>query len=267
MFLGRPFMTSEEAEEYTRRAFEANADRPPSSPEVFGRATNEFWLERGPLAMVGGRTMTSLIVDPVDGRLPALTARGQAQTQRAGSRRFDRADDLSLALRCLRSAAGPPYFPAQPDANFIRITQSRDHVAIVQEKYGETRIVRLNGGPHVAERIRSWMGDSVGRWDGDSLVVETTNFTDKLALGNRFDENLRLMERFTRTTPDVLLYEVRVDDPTAFARPWTFVLPMRRTGEELFEFACHEGNYSLANILRGARAEERSNSGSAERPR
>lgn len=263
-------MTDAEAAQYERQTLQdVNTDPRPGtgSPDGFGPAVNEFWLERGPLARVRGRTMTSLIVDPDDGRLPALTARGQVQAaQRSGSRRFDRVEDLSLALRCLRSAAGPPYFPAQPDANLIRITQSRDHVAITQEKYYETRVIRLGDGPHLSERIQSWMGDSVGHWDGDSLVVETTNFTEKLSLGNRFDENLRLVERFTRTTAGVLIYQVTVDDPTAFTRPWTFVLPMRRTGEELFEFACHEGNYSLANILRGARAEERPRSSAVEKP-
>jgi hypothetical protein len=131
--------------------------------------------------------------------------------------------------------------------------QSRDHVAILQEKFHETRIVRLDDGPHLAAAIRTWLGDSHGRWSGNTLVADTTNFTDQLALGSRFDQNLHLVERFTRVGPDTLLYEFTVNDPTVFTKPWTVVLPMRRTGEQLYEFACHEGNYALPNILRGAR--------------
>jgi len=256
-FAGRAFMTYDEAIVFERDSLaEVDGDR---RAELSSGALNEFWFERGPLASIDGRWPTSLIVDPADGRLPPVTPAAQQRLdqQRPAARRFDGPADFPLSERCLRSAAGPPYLPGAPDANLIRITQSRDHIAIVQEKFHETRIIPLDGRPHLPPSIRSWVGDARGRWDGDTLVVATTNFTPQLSLGNRFDEHLHLVERFTRTGNGTLLYEFTVDNPTFFAAPWTVRLPMRRTGEALHEFACHEGNYSLPNILRGARHQER----------
>jgi len=271
-FAGRAFMTDEEAAAFEQNTLQGvNADRRGATgpPLVDGAAYNEFWFERGTLATIEGRKPTSLVVNPADGRIPALTADAQErQAQRAASgRRFDSPADFSLSERCLRSASGPPYLPTAPDgANLIRIVQTRGQVALVQEKFHETRIVPLDGRPLPSSPIRSWMGASRGHWDGDTLVVETAHFTGQLALGTRFDENLRLVERFTRVGPNTLLYEVTVDDPTFFTKPWTVRLPMTRTGEELHEFACHEGNYSLPNILRGARFQEQSDtSGSSAR--
>ena len=256
-FAGRPFMSDDEAARFEKETLQTvNGDRRGgiAAADLGGAAVNEFWLERGPLAIVNGRKPTSLIVDPADGRLPPLTPAAEARAAaRARSRRFDGPEDLSLSERCLRSASGPPIMAGAPDANVIRIVQSRGHVAIVQEKNHETRFVILDGRPHVSAKIRSWMGDSRGRWEGNTLVVDTTNFTSQLALGARYDENLHLVERFTRVGPNTLLYEFTVDDPTTFTRPWTVVYPMRRTGEELYEFACHEGNYSLPGMLRVAR--------------
>jgi hypothetical protein len=264
-FAGKASMTNEEAVEFERDTLQTvSGDRRRQTPasDLGGVAVNEFWLERGPLATVNGRKPTSLIVDPPDGRIPALTpeAKTRAAQRAALGRRFDGPEDFTLAERCLRSASGPPLLPGAPDGNFIRIVQSRDHVAILQEKFHETRIVRLDDGPHLAAAIRTWLGDSHGRWSGNTLVADTTNFTDQLALGSRFDQNLHLVERFTRVGPDTLLYEFTVNDPTVFTKPWTVVLPMRRTGEQLYEFACHEGNYALPNILRGARFEEQGRS-------
>jgi hypothetical protein len=255
-FSGREFMTYEEAVAFGREAM-ANVEVQRQAG-LGGGAVNEFWFERGPLASIDGRWPTSLIVDPSDGRLPALTpAAQQRATERStAGRRFDGPADLSLSERCLRSAAGPPYLAGAPDANLIRITQSRDHVAIVQEKFHETRIIPLDGRRHVSPAIRSWVGDSRGMWERDTLVVETRNFTPALSLGPRFDEHLLLVERFTRTADDALLYAFTVDDPTFFVQPWHVRLPMRRTRSHLHEFACHEGNYSLPNILRGARYQE-----------
>jgi hypothetical protein len=260
-FAGKAFMTDQEAVEFERETLQTvNGDRrgQTHTSDLSGPAINEFWLERGPLATVNGRKPTSLIVDPPNGRIPESTVDAQTSAaQRAVTgRRFDGPEDFSLAERCLRSASGPPILAGAPDANFIRIVQARDHVAILQEKFHEVRLVSLDGRPHLPAAIRTWVGDSRGRWVGNTLSVDTTNFTYQLALGSRYDQNLHLMERFTRVGPNTLLYEFTVDDPTIFAKAWTVVLPMRRTGEQLYEFACHEGNYALPNILRGARFEE-----------
>jgi hypothetical protein len=245
---GRTHFTSEEAAAFERAT---RARRPPAL-----NALNEFWFERGPLASLDGRWPTSLIVNPADGRIPALTADAEERRARQARARGALVDvrAFSLSERCLRGAAGPPYLPSAPDGNVIRITQSPDHVAISQEKYGETRIINVDRQPHLPPAIRSWMGDSRGQWDGDTLVVRTTNFAEGLDGSNRFDRNLRLVERFTRLGPHTLRYEFTVDDPTVFSAPWTAVLPMRRSGG-MYEFGCHEGNYSLAHMLSAARAE------------
>ena len=218
-------MTEEEAVAFEKATLQAvNSDRRGANPtsDLSGAPVNEFWLERGPLATVNGRKPTSLIVDPPDGRIPALTSEAQTRAaQRAAlGRRVDGPEDFTLAERCLRSAPGPPMLPSA-DANLVKIVQTRDHVVILQEKFHDVRVVPFDGRPHVRPAIRTWVGDSRGRWSGNTL-----------------------------------LYEFTVDDPTAFTKPWTVVLPMRRTGEQLYEFACHEGNYALPNILRGARFEE-----------
>jgi hypothetical protein len=260
-FAGKAFMTEEEAVAFEKERLQAvNSDRRGTNPTSdLGGAFNEFWLERGPLATVNGRRPTSLIVDPPDGRIPALTLDAQTKAaQRAAlGRHLDGPEDFSLSERCLRSASGPPILAGAPDGNLIRIVQSGGHVAILQEKFHETRLVSLDGRPHLPAAIRTWLGDSRGRWVGNTLSVDTTNFTQQLASGSRFDQNLHLVERFTRVGPNTLLYEVTVDDPTVFTRPWAVVLTLRRTGEQLYEFACHEGNYALPNMLRGARVEDR----------
>jgi hypothetical protein len=248
-FAGKPFMTAEEAAEFEKQRLQAVDQTLGSGPAI-----DAAWLERGLLATVNGRYPTALVVDPPDGRIPALTPEAQRRiAERADAfRRTDGPEDRLLSERCLRSASGPPMFPSA-DANFIQIVQTRDYVVILQEKFHDTRIVRLDGRPHVAADIRSWAGDSRGRWNGDTLVVDTTNFTNQIGLTGRFDQTLHLVERYTPVGLDILLYEVNIDDPTAFTKPWTVVVPMRRTDEQIYEFACHEGNYALPNILRGAR--------------
>ena len=254
-FGGRAWMTPDEAHAFERELLdqvEAQSARVPTS-------INEFWFERGTLAIIDGRHPTSLIVHPPDGQIPALTPAAKARLSArpaASARLLTSHLDFSVSERCLRSGSGPPYLAGAPDANLLRIVQSRDHVAFVQEKFHEARIVALADRPHVSGQIRSWIGDSRGQWEGDTLVIDTTNFTPKLEWANRFDGNLHLIERFTRVAADTLLYEFTIDDPTYFTEPWTVRLPMIRTGEALHEFACHEGNYSLPNMLRGARAQD-----------
>jgi hypothetical protein len=262
-FAGTPELTPEAAAAYEKRTVErSNRDRrDTSSVEAdLGGAYNEFWWERGTLlASVNGKKRTALIVDPADGKIPALTPAAQ---QRAAARAADRRDhaadgpeNRSLGERCLLFNAGPPMLPG-PYNNYVEIHQTVDHVVIYNEMIHDARIVPLDGRAHAAPAIRRWLGDSRGRWEGNTLVVDTTNFTDKTNFRGA-DENLHLIERFTRVGPATLLYEFTVDDPTAFTKPWSAALPMSKTDDRVFEYACHEGNYSLTGILRGARAQER----------
>ena len=256
----KAFLTSAEGAAFERELRESqNVDRRGATAEadLNGPGINDFWLERGSLAVVDGRIPTSLIVDPADGRMPAATAAAQrlvAERQRLTGR-ADAVEDRSLSERCLHAASGPPYLPS-PDANTLRIVQSPEHIALTAEKFHETRIVTL-GGRHLPPAFRTWTGDARGRWEGDTLVVDTINFTNAMGLSGRFDGNLHLTERFRRIDRNTLRYEVTIEDATAFVAPWTVVVPMRRVNQPLYEFACHEGNYSLPNILNGARAEER----------
>jgi len=261
-FAGKPELTGDEAAAYERRLMEQNnRDRRESSAEAdLGGAYNEFWWDRGThLATVRGRKLTSLIVDPPDGRIPPLTAEGQRRADaRAADRRDHPADGpetRSLGERCLMFNAGPP-MASGPYNNYVQIFQFPGYVVILNEMIHDARLVRLDGSPHPPAAIRRWQGDSRGRWDGNTLVVDSTNFTDKTNFRGA-DDKLHLIERFTPVDDRTLLYEFTVDDPTAFTRPWTVALPMTRTADRVFEYACHEGNYSLEGILRGARAQDK----------
>ena len=222
---------------------------------------NEFWYDRGD--KVVGTKRTSLIVDPPNGRLPAWTPEGKKRAeQRAEASRQDqlghpRADsweDRPLGERCLMGAnAGPPITPAAYNNN-IQLFQTPEHVAIVNEMIHETRIIPLDGRPH--GHVPQWKGDSRGHWEGDTLVVDTTNFKRETSLVGS-SANMHLIERFTRTGPNTLLYEFTVDDPTTWTRPWTAALPMLKTDVPIYEYACHEANYAMSGILAGARAAEK----------
>ena len=238
---------------------------------------NDFWLDYGTNIIEDRRT--SLIIDPPDGRLPALTAEGERLRQvgslaedlpipspvrvRSAGTGADDPEDRGLAERCLLGFnSGPPMMPSGYNNN-MQLFQTPEHVVILNEMVHDARIIPLDGRPHLPERVRQWMGDSRGRWEGDTLVVETTNLTE---LTGSFDPSamqaigtgltVTLTERFTRVDEDTLLYEYTVDDPAIFTRPFTVAVPMRRNDEPMFEYACHEGNYGLLNILSGARAEE-----------
>lgn len=201
---------------------------------------------------------TSLIIGPPDGRLPRST---KAALQRAGEARAARRDhpadgpeDRSLSERCLLwPTAGPPMLP---DFNIYQIVQCAGYLAIVSEMMHETRVIPLGDQPHLPGSVRQWLGDSRGHWEGDMLVVETANFTDKTPVYGS-SKNMRLTERFTRTAPGTILYRFTVNDPDAFAAPWTAEIPMHPAQGPLAEYACQENNEGLARILSGARAEER----------
>jgi len=224
------------------------------------RSYNELWRERGHLLL-----RTSLIVDPPDGRLPALTPEGQKRAQaRAEDRRRrgpDPADswtDRNLAERCI--TRGAPKLPGGYNNNF-QIYQTRNSVVIVQEMIHEARVIRMDGSPHPDPKIRLWMGDSIGHWEGDTLVVDTTNYNDKI-VDNSFNccpgagSGLHVVERFRRVDADRIDYRYTIEDPNTYTRPWTAEVPMTRTDEPIYEYACHEGNYALLDILKGARAKE-----------
>jgi len=261
-FAGREFLTDAEAKALEERtAVQSNRDNRSQSPDAdLGGAYNEFWWDRGVhAARVNGKARTSLVVDPPDGRIPALTADGQSRANaRADDRRQHAADgpeNRSLGERCLLFNAGPPMLSG-PYNNYVQILQTRDHIIILNEMIHDARIVPLDGRPHQPAAIRSWLGDSRGRWDGNTLVVETTNFTNKTNVRGS-GEGLTLVERFTRTGAGSLLYEFTVNDAASFTRPWSAVLPMAKTDDRIFEYACHEGNYAMTGILRGARFAEK----------
>jgi hypothetical protein len=200
---------------------------------------------------------TSLIIDPPDGRIPALVpaAIDRARTEAAARRArgpADRAQDLSLGTRCV--SFGTPNLRAGYQSYFD-ITQGPGVVALRSEMIHDARIFPIDAGPHVSKTIAQYHGDSRAHWDGDTLVVDTTNFVrDAFRLTNT--ERLRVTEKFRRVAEDTVEYYVTLDDPATWARPWTLMIPLKKTGERMFEFACHEGNYGLAAILRGARAQE-----------
>ena len=237
---------------------------------------NNFWIDNGTrYVMVDGRKRMSIIVDPPDGRVPALTAearqRAAARTTQATSDQQSREDDPGfdptpgayddperrpLGERCLvgfGSTSGPPSLPVLYN-NLHQIVQTKDTVVILNEMVHDARVVRMNA-PHLPKTMRRWLGDSVGRWEGDTLGVDTTNFTDKTRFRGA-SENLHVVERFTRIDPKTLLYRFTIEDPSTWTTAWTGEYTWPATDEKLYEYACHEANYALMNILRGARLKE-----------
>jgi hypothetical protein len=257
---GKATFTAEEAAAYEKQVVDRNnVDHRSGNAEAdVTLGYNDFWWDRG--TKVVGSRRTSLIVDPPDGHIPLLTPEAQTRVQdtRAWMRKHatDGPEGRSLGERCiLWATAGPPLLPGPYNNNF-QIVQTPDHVVILSEMIHDARVIPLDGSPHLASNIRQWMGDSRGHWDGNTLVVDTTNFSDQYSFRGS-DRNLHLTERFTRVSPEALLYEFTVDDTTAFTKPWTAQILVTRTKGPIFEYACHEGNYAMTDILAGARAAER----------
>ena len=259
---GKQVLTEEEAAAYQNRLLEEadapnpNANGLPLGLQV-GRSLGASWFERGKL--VEDRR-TSLIVDPPDGRVPPMTPAAQKQAAaRAQQRRLhpsDGPEDRSLTERCLVwPSAGPPMLPTGYNSNY-QIVQGPGYVMILVEMIHDVRLIPLDGRPHLAPGIHQWLGDSRGHWEGNTLVVDTTNFTGKTTFRGS-SENMHLVERFTRTDAETIRYEFTVDDPATFTKPWTAEIPMRKVSGPIYEYACSEGNYSLPDILKGARAEEK----------
>jgi hypothetical protein len=261
-FKDKPYFTKEEAAEWDREFARRNEEPPPGTRQSGTGTYNTVYREFGTRSV---RTLrTSIVTDPPDGRIPPLTpAAADIKRRRLEAlRKFENPEDLGLQDQCLSFlTAGPPMLPYSYNSNY-QIVQTRDTILIHAEMIHDARIIRI-GGRHAPARVRSWLGDSIGRWDGDTLVVDTTNFNDGGGFygdaGGNFgwDRNLHLVERFRFLDADTLLYQFEVDNPTAFTRPWKGELTLARSSEPIFEYACHEGNYSLTNMLRGFRAAER----------
>ncbi len=256
---GKEVLTSEEAAQFEKQTLEQrNPDRRDGTREAdVGRAYNEFWWDFG--SKIIGTRRTSLVVDPPDGKIPPLTEEGKKKAAALAATRSGFAsgpEDRNLWERCLVAPnAGPPMLPSAYNNN-VQIFQTPDSVIIFNEMINDARIVPLDGRPHVPENIRLWRGDSRGRWQGNTLVVETTNFRDDGAFRNA-TASMRLVERFRRVDAETLLYEFTVSDPATWAKPWSVALPMKRTAGPIYEYACHEGNYGMVNLLSGARKLEK----------
>ena len=240
---------------------------------------NNFWIDRGSQVIRVDNTLrSSLIIDPPDGKIPALTSEARERTANLRFRNgpnpeaneenlatnainpnaYDDPEQRPLGERCLLgfgSTSGPPTLPNYFYNNLKQIVQTPTSILILVEMVHDARIVRMNE-PHLPPTIRKWMGDSVGRWEGDTLVVDTTNFTGKTRFRGSTD-SLHVVERFSRVDERTLMYRFTVEDPKTWVTPWTGEYPWPSTGQPVFEYACHEGNYALSNILRGARAMER----------
>jgi hypothetical protein len=254
-----PRFTKEEMKDFL--APFANIEETRGRPDGKGGLTNgnypRGYMDEGDTLIDGNRS--SLIVDPLDGRIPYTPdARKRMAAARAAAMRptGDDPEDLGLNTRCMVGInAGPPLTPLSYN-NVILIIPGRGRVVLMTEMIHTARVVRMNTRAHVPSTIRTWSGDSIGWWEGDALVVETTNFNGKARFQGA-SEKMRVIEKFRRTGADTVTYEYTVDDPATFTRPWTARFPMLRSPKGIFEYACHEGNYTMANALRGARAAEK----------
>jgi hypothetical protein len=257
---GKATLTKEEAAEYAKRRIERdNRDsRAGGNLADVSRAYNESWYDFGTTAS----NQTSLIVDPPDGKLPAMTAEGQKRAAARAAvmaRVAEGPEDRPLWERCILGFnSGPPMMPSGYNNN-VQILQTKNTVAILNEMVHSARIVPIDGRPHGT--TRQWLGDSRGHWEGNTLVVDTINFTDNgtgtIGLRVATDENYHLVERFTRRDDNTLTYEFTMTDPTIWTKPWTVSVPMTKSKQAMYEYACHEGNYGMMGILSGARADEK----------
>ena len=215
------------------------------------------------LARIGGQMRSSWIVEPADGQIP-FTDAGKKANREVNKQTFADPESRPLTERCLiaiGSPEGPPMMNTGFNGNY-QIVQTKDAVAIEVEMNHDVRIIRMADRSHPHPAVQPWMGDSVGWWDGETLVVETTNFNPKTSVqslngGFVYSPQGKLTERFTRVSKDEMLYEFKVEDPVYFKQPWRGEMPMRTAKGPIYEYACHEGNYSIANALSGARVEEK----------
>jgi hypothetical protein len=262
-FKDQAFLTEAEAAAWEREVAARNEEPPPDAPRTGTGTYNTFYREFGTRTVTTRRS--SIVIDPPDGRIPPLTP-AAADIRRRRLERLaaqENPEELGLQDQCAAFVtAGPALLPYSYNSNY-QIVVTPAAVVVHAEMIHDARIVHTDGRPHLPPTVRQWLGDSIGRWEQDTLVVDTTNFVDGSgyfgdAGGNfAYDENLHVIERFRLLDADTLLYQFDIEDPTAYTRPWKGELTMTRSAERIYEFACHEGNYSLENMLRGTRATER----------
>jgi hypothetical protein len=260
-FAGKATLTDAEASAYEKKDLEASdIDKKDSSllrqtGDVETGGYNNLFIDRGSeLARVDGVKRTALIVDPADGKVPPVTEQVRQTRGRGGfGNRYDSVKDRPLAERCIigfGSTSGPPMMPALYNSDY-QIVQTPDTVMIMVEMVHDVRVIRMNV-EHTPKGVPKWLGDSVGHWEGDTLVVDTTNFNGRTRFRGS-SENLHVTERFQRVDANTILYRATIDDPATFTKPWTMEFPFLATPGPIFEYACHEGNYAMPDILGGAR--------------
>jgi hypothetical protein len=265
----KEFYTKEEAKEVAQGRAEREAEQtePGTVADVHYDFT-QFGLDRSQTRLTEN-LRTSIIVDPPNGRMPPVTPEGQKrQAARAAERKaqggqYDRVQNIVMGSRCIYQNAGPPMLPPGYNPAY-QIVQGTGYVMILIENHHDVRIIPTDGRPHAPEQIRSFLGDSRGRWEGNTLVVETRNFNDKTAWRGS-SENMRVIERFTRVSDDEMKYEFTVHDPATWETPWSGEMPFVKINGPIFEHACHEGNYGITNTLAGVRLAEKEAAEAAKR--
>jgi hypothetical protein len=276
-FATKEFLTEQEAAEFEKDALarldmDRRDDDPTRTPAVVNgapatadvaRAYNEFWWDFGKKFV--GSKRSSLIIDPPDGKIPPLTPGAKKKADESAERRARPAwgpEDRGVGERCIMGFnAGPPMLPSAYNNN-VQLFQTPGYVAILTEMVHNARIIPLDGRPALS--VPQWSGGSRGHWDGTTLVIETHGFSDTTSFPNS-GPNMHLVEKFTRVDPDTLLYEFTVSDPTTWTKPFTAQVPMRKSNQSLYEYACHEGNYGMFGILSSARAVEKGTAGAAKK--
>ncbi|MBZ5607814.1 MAG: hypothetical protein LAP38_06130 [Acidobacteriia bacterium] len=271
-FAGKPNLTDAEATAYEKAQAQDLKDEDGKSDGPIIRAAgssgtggyNALFLDRGSeMIRIDGVKRSSLIIDPADGKRPALTKEAMDRLGKM-MRSFNNYDNVQarpLSERCVigfGSTAGPPMMPVLYN-NTYQIVQTKDNIMILVEMVHDVRVIRMNG-THKPANVRTLLGDSIGHWEGDALVVETTNFREDNAFYGA-SENLKVIERFQRIDPDTILYRATIDDPSTYAKQWTMEFPFRATPGPVYEYACHEGNYAMTDILGGARKQEAEKAG------
>jgi hypothetical protein len=276
---GRPYLTEQEVaalKQKARELFNGDGDAAFGDSVFQAVFANVKGIKEGFKSVDGGTgdyssvwtvqrdwdNRTSLITDPADGKMPELTPEGQKRRARTGFLNLpaNSAEDRPLQERCI--TYGSPSLVAGYQSGY-QIVQNPTSVVVTTEMIHDARVIPLDGRPHLPSTVHQWLGDSRGHWEGDTLVVDTTNYKARSFMSIS-SEKLHVTERFTRTGPEVLQYQITIDDPGTWTKPWSLMIPLRRSSDPLYEYACHEGNYGMAGILAGARAEEKAEAGHAK---
>jgi hypothetical protein len=267
-YAGREFLTDEEVQAAQKEGLQREYDRPPNDPERTLSNLTSFGLTAG-LEGFASNKRTSLIVDPPDGRMPPRTAEALKRPRAIGDRDYIEVDshggvvvhadtpkDIGVRTSCVSLSGGPPILPGGYN-NGLYILQNPQYV-VLQAEYGtEVRIIPLDARPHAGASVHQWHGDGRGHWEGDALVVETTNFRPEATFRNANPQTLKITERFKRVAADQIEYSFTIDDPYTWTKPWTAIVPLRAIEGPIFEYDCSESNNDIINIMAGARATEK----------